>query len=242
MERMKGYKGFNDKLQCTPEGKVFQYEVGKTYTHNGTVLMCSSGFHFTEHPLDALSYYNLGNASRYAEIEADEVSDKTEKDSKRVAKSLTIKAEIKAPALIKAAVKFVFEKCSPTTGDSAHSATTGDHAHSATTGGSAHSATTGYSAHSATTGYYAHSATTGDSAHSATTGDYAHSAVKGKEAIAIAVGCQSRAKGAKGCWLVLAEWKDRKIIAMGVARVNGIKIKADTFYALKNGKFTEVPA
>ena len=194
---MKGYKGFNDKLQCTPEGKVFQYEVGKTYTHNGTVLLCRSGFHFAEHPLDVLSYSNPGDASRYAEIEADEVSDKTEKDSKRVAKSLTIKAEIKAPALIKAAVEFVFEKCSPTTGNSAHSATTGD---------------------------------------------YAHSAGKGKEAIAIAVGCQSRAKGAKGCWLVLAEWKDRKIIAMGVARVNGRKIKADTLYELKNGKFTEVPA
>jgi hypothetical protein len=26
---MKGYKGFNEKFQCTPEGKVFQYEVGR---------------------------------------------------------------------------------------------------------------------------------------------------------------------------------------------------------------------
>ena len=29
---MKGYKGFNAKLQCTPSGKVFQYEIGTTYT------------------------------------------------------------------------------------------------------------------------------------------------------------------------------------------------------------------
>lgn len=25
------YKGFNKDLQCTPDGKVFQYEIGKEY-------------------------------------------------------------------------------------------------------------------------------------------------------------------------------------------------------------------
>jgi hypothetical protein len=269
---MKGYKGFNNKLQCTPNGKAFQYEVGETYTHNGPVTLCSKGFHFCEHPLDTWSYYKPLDGSRYAEVDADNVSTETRDDSKRVAQSLTVKAEVKVPALLKAAVEFVFSKVkssptvsattgnsahSATTGNYAHSATTGYYAHSATTGYSAHSATTGYSAHSATTGYSAHSATTGDSAHSATTGNYAHSAttgysahsattgysaqssVAGGQCIAASLGAAGQAKGIKGNWLVLAEWEAGKIKAMGIARVDGKKIKADTLYLLKDGKFVE---
>ena len=76
---MKGYKGFNDKLQCSPNGKTFQYEVGKTYSHPGTASLCSHGFHFCEHPLDTWNYYKPLDGSRYAEIEADGVSDQTNK-------------------------------------------------------------------------------------------------------------------------------------------------------------------
>ena len=206
---MKGYKGFNDKLQCSPNGKPFQYEVGKTYTHQGTISLCNQGLHFVEHPLGAWSYYKPLDGSRFALVEADGVSDETRDDTKRVAQSLTIKAEVKIPALLKAAVEFVFSKVksSPTK-----------------------SATTGNSAHSATTGYYAHSATTGNSA---------HSAVAGKECIAASLGFEGQAKGIKGNWLVLAEWKDGKIKSMGIAIVDGKKINADTFYALKGGKFVE---
>ena len=206
---MKGYKGFNDKLQCSPNGKPFQYEVGKTYTHQGTISLCNQGLHFVEHPLGAWSYYKPLDGSRFALVEADGVSDETRDDTKRVAQSLTIKAEVKIPALLKAAVEFVFSKVksSPTK--------------SATTGDSAHSATTGYSAHSATTG------------------NSAHSAVAGKECIAASLGFEGQAKGIKGNWLVLAEWKDGKIKSMGIAIVDGKKINADTFYALKGGKFVE---
>ena len=201
---MKGYKGFNNKLQCVPTRKPFSYEVGKTYTHRGPVKLCSQGFHFCEHPLDTLSYYKPLDDSRYAEVDADGVSDQTENDSKRVAQSLTIKAEVKIPALIKAAVEFVFQKVKATTGDSAHSATTGN------------------------------------SAHSATTGDYAQSSVAGEQCIAASLGVAGQAKGIKGNWIVLAEWDDGKIKAMGIARIDGKKIKSDTFYTLKGGKFVEV--
>jgi hypothetical protein len=274
---MKGYKGFDKDLKC----RDMQYEIGETFTHTGPVSLCNSGLHFVEHPLDAWSYYKPLDGSRFALVKANGVSDETRDDTKRVAQSLTIKAEVKIPALLKAAVEFVFSKVkssptvSATTGNSAHSATTGNYAHSATTGNSAHSATTGNfahsattgnSAHSATTGNYAHSATTGDSAHSATTGNYAHSAttgnsahsattgnfahsattgnfahsaVAGKECIAASLGAAGQAKGIKGNWLVLAEWVDGKIKSMGIAIVDGKKIKADTLYTLKDGKFVE---
>ena len=178
---MKGFKGFNSKLQCTPNGNVFQYEIGKTYTEP-TAIPCHKGFHFVESPLDTLSYYGLTDGARYCEVDAEGVSVQTKDDTKRACTSITIGAEIKIPAIVKAAVKFVSDRITSTTGDSAHSATTGDSAHSATTGDYAHSATTGNSAHSATTGDSAHSATTGNSAHSATTGNYAHSATTGDSA------------------------------------------------------------
>ena len=245
---MKGYKGFNAKLQCTPSGKVFQYEIGTTYTEP-TANLCDKGFHFCESPLDIFNYYKPNDGSRYTEVEADGVTDQEKEDSKRACTSLTIGAEIKITALIKAAIRFVFDRVtsttgdsahSATTGDSAHSATTGDSAHSATTGNSAHSATTGDSAHSATTGYFAHSATTGDSAHSATTGYSAESSVSGKNAIAASLGVKGKAKGVKGDWLVLAEYRDDgSIKAIRVAHIGGKKIKPDTFYTLKDGKFTE---
>ena len=39
---VKGFKGFNEDLTC----RGFQYEIGKTYKHNGEVELCRSGFHF----------------------------------------------------------------------------------------------------------------------------------------------------------------------------------------------------
>jgi hypothetical protein len=142
---------------------------------------------------------------------------------------------------------------SATTGDSAHSATTGDYAHSATTGYSAHSATTGNSAHSATTGNSAHSATTGYSAHSATTGYYAHSVttgnsahsvVNGKESIACGLGIENKAKGVLGSWLVISEWQQDNnynwyIKSIKSVKVDGKKIKENTWYILKNGRFVK---
>jgi hypothetical protein len=202
---MKGYKGFDKDLKC----RDMQYEIGETFTHTGPVSLCNSGLHFVEHPLDAWSYYKPLDGSRFALVKANGVSDETRDDTKRVAQSLTIKAEVKIPALLKAAVEFVFSKVksSPTV--------------------------------SATTGNYAHSATTGNSAHSATTGNSAHSAVAGKECIAASLGAAGQAKGIKGNWLVLAEWVDGKIKSMGIAIVDGKKIKADTLYTLKDGKFVE---
>ena len=202
---MKGFKGFDKDLKC----HGMQYTIGETVTHNGEISLCNSGLHFVEHPLDTLSYYKP-TESRFAKVEAEGVSSQTEMDSKRVARSLTVKAELKIPALLKAAVEFVFSnvKSSPSS-----------------------TSTTGYSAHSATTGNYAHSATTGKSA---------QSSVGRKGVIAASLGKNGQAKAAKGGWLVLAEYKnDGTVKSIGVAWVDGTKIKADTFYSVKDRKFIE---
>ena len=77
------------------------------------------------------------------------------------------------------------------------------------------------------------------------TGDQSAAVVEGKESVAIATGVESRAKGSLGCYIVLAEWyqdeaHDWHIKHVESAKVDGEKIKADTFYILRDGKFKEV--
>ena len=57
----------------------------------------------------------------------------------------------------------------------------------------------------------------------------------------MAIGYQSKAAGALGCWIVLAEWdSERKhIIRVKSHKVDGKVIKPNTFYKLENNKFVE---
>ena len=72
------------------------------------------------------------------------------------------------------------------------------------------------------------------------TGDYSSAKVTGKHSVAIVTGKDSKAKGVIGCWLVLAEWIKDEIKDVRVFKVDGEKIKADTFYILKGGTPVEV--
>ena len=75
---------------------------------------------------------------------------------------------------------------------------------------------------------------------STNTGDYSASTVSGKSSIAVAWGKESKAKGAKGCYIVLAEYDEEcNLINARMRKVDGKKIKADTFYTLKDGKVIE---
>ena len=62
---VKGFKGFNEDLTC----RGFQYEIGKTYEHNGEVELCRSGFHFCRKLKDVHHFYNV-KESRICEIVA----------------------------------------------------------------------------------------------------------------------------------------------------------------------------
>lgn len=61
----------------------------------------------------------------------------------------------------------------------------------------------------------------------------------GFENVAISIGWRSKAKGALGCWLVLAECRSKEVIDVKSTQVDGDRIKANTFYRLKNGEFVE---
>ena len=104
-ETIIAYKGFNTDLTC----RDFQYEVGKTYKHDGAVKACESGFHACEHPLDVFKYYPPAT-SRFGVVEMVGKTSRDGSDTKIAAAEITIKAEIKLPELIQAAVKYVFDR------------------------------------------------------------------------------------------------------------------------------------
>ncbi len=84
---------------------------------------------------------------------------------------------------------------------------------------------------------------TGDRSAATNTGDWSAATVEGKESVAMAIGYNSKAKGSLGCFIVLAECKELggeyHIVDVKSAKVDGEKIKPDTFYKLINGEFVE---
>lgn len=101
---IKGYKGFDKDMKC----RGLQYEIGKEMVEDKAEL-CDCGLHFCENPHDVFEYYGAGNGNRFAVAEATDVSDERGDDSKRVAKRLTVKAEISVFEICKIAVSTFFE-------------------------------------------------------------------------------------------------------------------------------------
>ena len=234
---MKLYKGFDKNMKC----RDFQYEEGKTYTYLGTPKLCDEGFHACEIPLDCLKYYAAAEGSIYREVEMEGVTDEHGDDSKRVGKVINIGVKLRIRDLVRFSID-IFKKNtegSPaaTSGDYSTAATSGDYITAATSGDKSTAATSGDKSTAATSGDKSTAATSGYKSTAATSGDYSIAVVEGKESIALAGGYKSKAKGALGCWLVLAE-RDNKdnILGMKAVKVDGVQIKPDTFYILKDGE------
>ena len=88
MKTVKGYKVFQPNWTC----RDFQYEVGKTYHHEGSIGLCSSGFHFCERLVDCFNYYSFNPENKVAEIVAtDEV---IKGDDKSVTNNIEIVREL----------------------------------------------------------------------------------------------------------------------------------------------------
>ena len=72
---------------------------------------------------------------------------------------------------------------------------------------------------------------------------YKSGASAGKGSVALSVGRYARAKGSIGSWIVLTQCHKSEedgqdyIDLVKVAEVDGERIKADTWYTLKEGKF-----
>ena len=231
---MKLYKGFDKDLKC----RGHQFEVGKEYEEEKADI-CNCGFHACENPLDVFGYYPPAD-SRYCEVDLD-VNDQKSNDSKRVGKHIKINAEIGLPGLIKAGVEYTKDQVD---WEHAKVSNTGYQSAATNTGYQSAATNTGGRSAATNTGNRSAATNTGDRSAATNTGNRSAATVTGKESVAMAVGYDSKAKGALGCYIVLAEWKqidgEYHIVDVKSAKVDGETIKADTFYKLIDGKFVEV--
>lgn len=94
-EVITSYKGFALDWTC----RGFQFEVGKTYEHVGTVKACEGGFHACEHPLNVFEYYAPAT-SRFALVKQSGTIARHGSDTKIASGRITIEAELKLPEII----------------------------------------------------------------------------------------------------------------------------------------------
>ena len=251
---VKSYKGFNKDMTC----RGFQYEEGKEYETSKAVV-CNEGFHACEHPLVCLDYYPP-NTSIYHEVEqtGEFSSVFCGGDSKIASTKIKIGAKLSIAGLVQAAIDFTKSKTVTTqdvTEDYGVSSATGDSGVSSATGSGGVSSATGIYGASSATGDYGVSSATGDSGVSSATGSGGVSSATGYKgassadnstAVAVAWGYESKAKGCIGAHIVCAEWKydnlnnDWVFVGAKMSIVDGVKIKADTYYTLRDGEFVEV--
>ena len=135
---------------------------------------------------------------------------------------------------------------SSATGYKGASSATGDYGASSATGNCGASSATGDKGASSATGDYGASSATGNCGASSATGYKGASSADNSTAVAVAWGYESKAKGCIGAHIVCAEWKydnlnnDWFFVGAKMSIVDGVKIKADTYYTLRDGEFVEV--
>ena len=217
------YKGFDNDLKC----RNFQYEVGKEYEMDGDIKCCKRGFHACESPLEVFDHYDMLN-SRFAKVEQSGEIDKEEKTTKVCSSKIKIKAELKLADIINLGVEWIKEVTSPTKVKK-EDRLNDNGGNSAKIGSSGDSAQIGSSGNSAKIG---------------SSGDYAKIESTGNHSVVMAAGHDSIAKAKIGSWITLAEWDYidgvYTPICVKTEKVDGERIKSDTFYKLVNGEFKEV--
>ena len=241
---MRAYKGFAVASDGTISCRGHQYVEGETYVHDGPVEMCVAGYHACPMPLDTLRYYRP-ITSAYHEVE---VGDDAQGDGdKVVAGRIKIGARLSIADLVKAHVDLVQDRTprdrsvAATDKHESTAATSGYNSTAATSGYKSTAATSGYKSTAATSGYRSTAATSGYKSTAATSGHESTAAASGDESIAVAGGHECRARGALGCWLVLAE-RDTTghILGVQAVPVDGDTIRAGALYVLRGGKVVEV--
>ena len=247
------YKGFDKDLKC----RGYQYEVGRTYEHEGRVEACASGFHACENPMDVWGYYGPADGNRFARVTLSGELSRETSDGKIAGGKITIDAELRLPDIIAAAVKWVIDATSGkgddpsgysaqigSSGDSArigssgYSAQIGSSGYSAQIGSSGDSAqigSSGYSARIGSSGYYAQIGSSGDSAQIGSSGDSARIEATGKDAVVACAGVGAVVKaGVNGAICIPYHDGERTRFAVGYVGEDGIE--AGVFYRAEAGK------
>ena len=225
MENAKGYKAFSPGMIC--RGK--QYAENTDYEEAGGAICGEGMMHYCVNPFDTLNFYDLvgenGKFSDFAEVEALDPP-VSGSDGKFAAKKLHIGAKLSFAGFVKACIDYTKEQTIDNMPKS-----------EIDTGNSAQIGSSGNSAKIGSSGNYAQIGSSGNSAKINSTGE---------DSVICCAGSGSVVKAKAGSWITLAEWEysDEKgrfaPRCVKTEYVDGEKIKADTWYQLKNGEFEEV--
>ena len=131
------------------------------------------------------------------------------------------------------------------TGYQGAASATGDRGAASATGTQGAASATGYRGAASATGYQGAASATGYQGAASATGYQGAASATGLGGIAIAAGFEGKVSGALGCAIVCCERGDwdgttYPLLSVVSAIVDGEKIKADTWYTVKNGEFVEV--
>ena len=224
-ETIIAYKGFDKDMKC----RGFQFEVGKTYTHEGKVKACESGFHSCENPLDVFSYYDICSDNRFALVKASGEISRHSDDSKLASASLTVEAELRLPEFIATAIGWIKKLCEfsageiasgnysqlAASGNSSKLAASGDSSKLAASGNSSKLAASGYSSKLAASGYSSQLAASGDSSQLAASGYSSQLAASGYSSKLAASGDSSKLAASGNYSQLAASGDSSKLAASG---------------------------
>ncbi|MCH5507105.1 hypothetical protein L4A35_29085 [Salmonella enterica subsp. diarizonae serovar 16:z10:e,n,x,z15] len=237
------FKGFNKDLKC----RDFQFEIGKTFHHDGKVEACGSGFHACECPFDVFSYYPPAE-SRYAETISFGVTDRKEEgDTKIASASITIKAELTLPQFIQRGIEWIWSKIDKSleqqimTGDWSAATNTGYQSAATNTGYQSAATNTGDWSAATNTGDRSAATNTGNRSAATNTGDRSAAEVSGSQSVAASLGIEGKARASEGGAIVLCyRDEDGELIHIRASKVGENGIMPDTWYQLdEDGEFVE---
>ena len=253
-EGITAYKGFDHNMRC----RDFQFEVGKTYEHEGEVKVCSSGFHSCEYPLDVFSYYAPAS-SRFAVVKATGEISRHSEDSKVASAKITVEEEIGLSVLGSRTVDWVLTKIDASiqqtivtrssrsvatnTGSYSVATNTGDRSAATNTGNQSAATNTGNRSVAMNTGSYSVAMNTGSYSAATNTGNQSAAEVNGLESVAASLGVHGRARASIGGAIVLCYRNENsgRLIHIRASKVGENGIKPDIWYSLnENGEFVEV--
>ncbi|EBT9097880.1 hypothetical protein CRP62_04335 [Salmonella enterica] len=226
------FKGFNKDLKC----RDFQFEIGKTFHHDGKVEACGSGFHACECPFDVFSYYSPAD-SRFAETISFGITDREEDgDTKIASASITIKAELTLPQFIQRGIEWIWSKIDKSL---EQQIMCGNRSAATNTGDCSAATNTGDCSAATNTGNRSAATNTGDCSAATNTGNRSAAEVSGSQSVAAAFGIEGKARASEGGAIVLCyRDEDGELIHIRASKVGENGIMPNTWYQLnEDGEF-----
>ena len=243
MDNLNGYKAFEPGMIC--KGK--QYQENTDYEEEGGEICEKGMMHYCVNPFDVLNFYPLvndsGKVSDFATVKS--LEEPVSGDNGKFAtKKLHIGVKLGLPGFVKACIDYLKEE---TIGNAPNSTvSSGDSAKIGSSGNSAKIGSSGDSAQISSSGNSARIGSSGNSAKIGSSGYSAQIESAGEDSVICCAGHDSAVKAKAGSWITLAEWEYSEGKHGCVPKfvkteyVDGERIKADTWYKLIDGEFTEV--